>query len=247
VKNRLNLEPVKNWLGFTRRERRSTSVLLSIIFFIICLRYTLPEKNINIADWGGIPSDTSAAEESQDNYSASKTGFIPDSTSSHDTMDSSLSADAGHPFPNRRHRAVASVQANRSSSKVDLNRCDTSALIALPGIGSVLSVRILKYRSLLGGFASVEQLKEVYGLSAETFELIRERCLADTSAVRRVSVNTSDYRELCRIPYIQKYEVAAILKYRELKGRIGGITDLTGNKILTPEQAEKTGPYMDFR
>ena len=34
------------------------------------------------------------------------------------------------------------------------------------------------------------------------------------------------YKELIRIPYLEKYEVTAILKYRELEGRINSIEDL---------------------
>ena len=56
--NDIKLEPVKNWFGFTRRERRSTSILLAIIFIIIGLRYVLPEQNIKIENWGDAYADT---------------------------------------------------------------------------------------------------------------------------------------------------------------------------------------------
>jgi DNA uptake protein ComE-like DNA-binding protein len=251
VKTGLNLEPVKNWLGFTRRERRSTSILLSIIVVIIAFRYLMPEQNISVANWGGIPSDTeSAGIDSGTNGSNLETGLVSDSVSTHtDAIASSGFKTANGKFTGLTHRSekIISLPAGQRKSKVDLNRCDTSELIALPGIGSVLSVRIIKYRNLLGGFSRVEQLKEVYGLSGETYELIRERCFADTAAVRRVPVNSSEYKELCRIPYLEKYEVSAILKYRELKGRIGAVSDLTENNILTKEKADKVGPYMDFR
>jgi hypothetical protein len=51
---------------------------------------------------------------------------------------------------------------------------------------------------------------------------------------------------LIHIPYFEKYEVSAILKYRELKGRIPGINDLTENKLITTEKAYKVGPYLKY-
>jgi len=130
---------------------------------------------------------------------------------------------------------------------IDINGCDSAALVALPGIGPVLSARIIKYRKLLGGFATVEQLKEVYGLPEETFELIKGRLYADSSGIRKISINSSGYKELFRIPYIEKYEVTAILKYRELEGRIKSLQALKENKILAPEKADKVEAYIDFR
>jgi hypothetical protein len=37
-------ESIRSWFGFTRRERRSTFILLLIILAVIGLRYIVPEK-----------------------------------------------------------------------------------------------------------------------------------------------------------------------------------------------------------
>ena len=47
---------------------------------------------------------------------------------------------------------------------VELNSADTTILQKIPGIGSSFSKRIVKYRALLGGFYTVEQLAVVYGI-----------------------------------------------------------------------------------
>jgi competence protein ComEA len=129
---------------------------------------------------------------------------------------------------------------------IDLNSCDTSVLTTLPGIGPVLSARIIKFRNLLGGFVSAEQLKEVYGLKTETFERIKDRVSADSSAIVRIKINSADYKELSRLVYLSKYEVTAILKYRQLKGRFNYIDDLVMNKLISPEKERKVSPYLDF-
>ena len=52
-----------------------------------------------------------------------------------------------------------------SEIRIDLNSADSIMLEQLPGIGNKLSKRIVKYRDILGGFYSLEQLHEVYGLN----------------------------------------------------------------------------------
>src|SRR5450759_845686 len=47
---KFNREPIKNWFGFTRRERRSAFILLLIIILILGLRYTVPESNIAVKE-----------------------------------------------------------------------------------------------------------------------------------------------------------------------------------------------------
>lgn len=130
--------------------------------------------------------------------------------------------------------------------QININRCDSAALDVLPGIGPVLSARIIKYRELLGGYVFVAQLKEVYGIPDSVYRVISEMVIIDTSAVRQIKINSAGFRELDRHPYIERYEVQAIIKYRELTGSIHGISPLISEKILTGEKARKLLPYLSF-
>jgi DNA uptake protein ComE-like DNA-binding protein len=144
------------------------------------------------------------------------------------------------------------IKKNRVSYKayrkplIDLNKCDTALLSSLPGIGRVLSARIIKYRNLLGGYVSVNQLQEVYGLPPATFEIIRGRVFADSTAVQRIKINSSGFKELSRLPYLEKYEVTSILKYLELEKKINSIKELTDNKLITDKKAVLIKPYINF-
>jgi len=150
-----------------------------------------------------------------------------------------------------RHAAAAvpvsrTGPVNRQRQLLDINKCDSASLEALPGIGPVLSARIIRFRNLLGGFASVEQLKEVYGLTEETFNLVSGRLIADSSDVQKINVNSADYKQLIRFPYFDRYEVTAILKYRELLGKIEDFSELIDNKIIAPGKAGKIRPYLEY-
>jgi DNA uptake protein ComE-like DNA-binding protein len=141
---------------------------------------------------------------------------------------------------------VRSEYSQSEQEQIDLNLCDSVSLVKLPGIGPVLSARIIKYRHLLGGFARVDQLMDVYGLPGETFDLIKGRLFADSTIVKRINVNSAGFNYKSRIPYLERSEVSAILKYRELNGKISGVSDLIENKLITAEKARKAGPYLEY-
>jgi DNA uptake protein ComE-like DNA-binding protein len=129
---------------------------------------------------------------------------------------------------------------------IELNRADSVTLRKLPGIGGVLSARIVKYRNLLGGYATIDQIKEVYGITSEVYNLVSGNLRVDTMLIKKIKINAASYRELIRFPYLDRYEVEGILKYREIKGPVSGLSELIKNKLITEDQAAKIKPYLVF-
>jgi DNA uptake protein ComE-like DNA-binding protein len=206
----------RSWFGYSRRERRSTFILLNIIVIVAGVRYIFPFQEIPLNE---IPLDL--AENKADSISYAVYS------------------------PTVEEQKQVKVSYSRKAL-LNLNTCDSASLEALPGIGPVLSARIIKYRNLIGGFVVADQLKEVYGLPEETFILISPRVFADTLAVRKIRINEAEYKELIRHPYFQRNEVSAILKYRQLKGRITDISVMIDNNLISPETARRIGAYLDF-
>ena len=210
----------KEWFGYTRRERRSALFLLLIIAIIIIFRIVVPEKTMPVT-------------------------VIP--VSFDDSIGERHSERASRPDSGLKSKPGLTVKKfDTKRTVIDINDCDSSLLTTLPGIGPVLSARIIRYRELLGGYASVDQLKEVYGLSEETFTLINIMVTADSSDVSRIKINKAEFRELLRHPYIEMDEVKAIMKYRELQGMIRNREDLISNKPISLERTERILPYIDF-
>ncbi len=56
---------------------------------------------------------------------------------------------------------------------LDLNSAAAEALQSLPGIGEVLSQRIVDYREEHGPFTDTEQLMNVYGIGQQLYESIQ--------------------------------------------------------------------------
>ncbi len=78
-----------------------------------------------------------------------------------------------------RQSTPAQAQATTASEPasgipVDINSASQEALESLPGIGPVLAQRIIAYRESNGPFAAVEDLQQVEGVGADTFEKLRD-------------------------------------------------------------------------
>jgi competence protein ComEA len=69
--------------------------------------------------------------------------------------------------------AASESGAAGGSGVVDLNSATATDLDALPGVGPVMAARILDWRSAHGRFSSVDQLREVSGIGARTFERLK--------------------------------------------------------------------------
>lgn len=131
---------------------------------------------------------------------------------------------------------------------VDLNTADSSALEALPGLGPVLSARIIKYRNLLGFYHSLEQLHEVYGLKPEHYEAAAPRLTIgqDLSSYPHIAINGCVVEELGRHPYISWAEARLVLAYRQEHGPFANEAALAQVRGLQPETRRKLLPYLVF-
>jgi competence protein ComEA len=132
----------------------------------------------------------------------------------------------------------------REPSVVDINTADSAALIALPGIGSKLARRIIAFRDKLGGFHSVEQVKETYGLPDSTFQQIRVLLNVSVASVQTININTAEASELAKHPYLGRNLANAIVKYREQHGPYVSVEGLQKIMLITPEIFQKIVHYL---
>lgn len=133
-----------------------------------------------------------------------------------------------------------------TNETVDLNRADAAKLEELPGIGPVLSNRIIRYRSLLGGFYNTRQLSEVYGMADSVVAMLQQRVHADTTALVRMNLNEARENELARHPYIGKFTARGIVSYRSQVTRINDPAELKKNGLISEEDFEKVRMYLEL-
>ena len=132
-------------------------------------------------------------------------------------------------------------------SLFDINTADTSALKKIYGVGDVLSLRIVKYRELLGGFVTKQQLKEVYGLSPETVDNISQRCfIGDHFEPVKIKVNFATVAELKRHPYLSYDDAMSLVNYRSQHGPFQDVQDIHKSKVFSEQQIELITRYFSF-
>lgn len=127
---------------------------------------------------------------------------------------------------------------------IEINGTDSIGLKRLPGIGNKLSKRIVKYRDMLGGFHSIVQLKEVYGLREETIEKIESLVQIDQGKIQKIDLNFADWEELAAHPYIRNNLARQIIKFRTRYGSISDPSVLKDSMILNQDEYERLKPYF---
>lgn len=121
---------------------------------------------------------------------------------------------------------------------IEINRADSAELVSLPGIGPYFASKIIKYREKLGGFATKEQLFDIYGIDEAKFEMFSSKIIVDTLAINKLEIANINEKDLAKHPYIGSYVARGIVRFRE-KARSSQCTleELIANKIVKAEFA----------
>src|SRR5436190_13885731 len=136
-------------------------------------------------------------------------------------------------------KVVVKNKKEKQSQKVlDINTADSVSLVKVYGVGPALSRRIRTFRERLGGFVSMEQLKEVYGLDSVAFKELKSKFIVAVGFEPvKLNINEVTVQQL-RHPYIKWKEAEAIISYRLQHGQIQSADQLLEIKILTPQWLE---------
>lgn len=132
------------------------------------------------------------------------------------------------------------------AGSIDINTIDSIGLTSLPGIGPSFSRRIINFRNRLGGFHSIDQVSETYGLPDSTYKRIRPKLFISDSSVKKINVNTASIEELKAHPYIRYRLANLILQYRKQHGNFSGMDDVKKILIINEPELSKIQPYLSF-
>lgn len=126
---------------------------------------------------------------------------------------------------------------------IELNTADTAQLCLLKGIGSKLSVRIINFRNSLGGFYHVLQLSDVYGISDELFDSLRNQVFVDEAHLQKIEPQNLSIEEISKHPYINYYQ-AKELKNLYRKNIKPTAADIMQLKSISDNDWEKLKHYL---
>lgn len=131
------------------------------------------------------------------------------------------------------------------TGQIDINQASAEEWQQLKGIGPGYSRRITNFREKLGGFHSIDQIAQTYGLPDSVFQAIRPQLTA-SPIKNQLKINQMNVDELAAHPYIRYPQARIIVKYREEHGSFADFSALTKIYGLQDEFREKIKPYLSF-
>ena len=127
----------------------------------------------------------------------------------------------------------------------DLNRADTNDLKKLKGIASKRAIRIIQEREKLGGFYSIEQVRNIWGLDSISVDELLKYGTVKNPQLRKIKINEVTLEEF-KHPYLRPYIAKAIIAYRQQHGNFSSRKDLENIKLLDEQTLNKLLPYLAF-
>jgi DNA uptake protein ComE-like DNA-binding protein len=130
---------------------------------------------------------------------------------------------------------------------IDINQATQEDLVKIYGVGESISLRILKEKESFGGFVSMEQMKDIWGLSPEVIENLNAHFkVSALPNLKKIDINNASIKELSQFPYF-KYPISKkIVTYRSMNGDFKNAEDLTKIIGLSIEKANIIALYLKF-
>ncbi|MDD5150742.1 MAG: helix-hairpin-helix domain-containing protein [Flavobacterium sp.] len=130
---------------------------------------------------------------------------------------------------------------------IDINQATQEDLIKIYGIGEAISLRILKYKESLGVFVSMEQMKDVWGLSPEVIDNLNSHFnVSMIPNIKKIDINNASIKELSQFPYF-KYPLAKnIVTFRSMNGDFKTKEDLSKIKDFPVDKIAIIALYLAF-
>ena len=141
--------------------------------------------------------------------------------------------------------------SSKRDTVLNLRTADTTELKLIRGIGAYRAQQIVRYREQLGGFASVEQLREVKALQPLLADSLAADSLfmhfvLDSVITNPLRINSTRPESLQRHPYLSFEQAKAIYELRRRKIRLKSIDQLRDLDCLTEADLLRLQPYLSF-
>lgn len=154
----------------------------------------------------------------------------------------SPSTKSGNAISSQEEKVFSYPHKLKPGEHISVNNSDTTELMKIPGIGSYYAKAIIRYREQLGGFHSINQLREINDFPESALPFIQ----VNPEQIKKLNINQLSLNQLRRHPYINFYQAKAICDYRRLKGPIRNLEELKLLKDFPPDEIKRLQPYICF-
>jgi len=160
--------------------------------------------------------------------------------------------------PEKREYSKAEYSNNNSNHKpnsskknyydftIEVNAATAEDYEKLYGIGKVYAERIVKFRDKLGGFYSINQIKDVFGIEDSTFQKFKKNLIIKPIKPEKININTATFEELTVNPYFFSTVAKQIIGYRTKVKPFATVEDVKNLYFVKdhPEHFDKMLPYI---
>lgn len=123
------------------------------------------------------------------------------------------------------------------ASLLDINKAKIGDFERLGFISTKLAERIIKYRSYFGGFSSLGQLQNVYGMNETIFKELRPYLSLEKGIRPKMHWKTMNYEQLKQLGLFEQREIWQILRERKELGMAKTWKEMVVQYDLSKEQA----------
>jgi competence protein ComEA len=131
-------------------------------------------------------------------------------------------------------------------TQINLNTADTTEFMKIYGIGAFYAKQIIRYREKLGGYFTKEQLLEVWKMTPEAYDKIKDHIFINEKDVKRIDINSVTIEELKAHPYLNWNKANSIIKMRIQRNGFKNIEELKESVLIDTETYEKLFPYLSL-
>ena len=129
---------------------------------------------------------------------------------------------------------------------INLNTADTTEFMKIYGVGAFYAKQIIRYREKLGGFFKKEQLLEVWKMTPEAYDKIKDHVFISEKDVKRININSVTIEELKVHPYLKWNQANSIVKMRIQRNGFKNIEEIKESVLIDSETYEKLFPYLSL-
>ena len=148
-------------------------------------------------------------------------------------------------FQNTPNQELFKKQA-KQITLINLNTADTTEFMKIYGIGAFYAKQIIRYREKLGGYFTKEQLFEVWKMTTEAYDKIKDHVFISEKDVKRININSVTIEELKVHPYLNWNKANSIIKMRIQRNGFKNIEELKESVLIDSETYEKLFPYLSL-
>lgn len=138
--------------------------------------------------------------------------------------------------------SAALPQYVKHVSSIDINTATAEDFKRFPGIGEVLSTRIIAFRTKLGGFCNADQLARTYGIKDSVFAAMKPSLTINTATIPHLNINTATVFQLQERPHMPEGIGQLIVDYRLQNGPYQQLNDL--KKVIGEAVFQRVKTYL---